>query len=523
MVATLLRLRFLVLGNSLKRSPWQLVAVIIGGLYGLGVLVGIVIGLIALSFAPQEVARTVVVLGGSATVLGWILIPLLLSGMDQTLDPAKLVNFPIPLNQLVLGLLVCGVLGIPGIITMIASLATALTWWKFPVAAVIALVCAVVGVLICVTGSRAISTLATGLASGRRFREISGILIFIPLILLGPILAGTVGAISQTGQAIFGFADVMAWTPLGSVWAVPSEIAAGNYWQAAVKFLIGIATVAAFLWLWRRSLATVLVTPPRAGTRKATNGKMSFFNFFPGTPRGAVAARSLIYWFRDPRYARSLIVIPLLPVLIFFNASTTGLTGMVNAMAPIVAVLLSIGIYADLSYDGTAYATHMSSSLRGVDDRAGRVIAAATFSVPVVVVLAVASAWFTGAWGQLPAILGISMGILLTGFGISSVVSAKVIFPVPAPGDNPFKSPPGAGFTSALALFAAWGILFVLVLPELVVGIIAIVTGAVWLGIIGLVLGLGLGALFLVIGIRMGGTQLDRYSPELMVRLQRQA
>ena len=38
MVATLLRLRWRVLGNSLKRSRWQLVATIIGGLYGAGVL-----------------------------------------------------------------------------------------------------------------------------------------------------------------------------------------------------------------------------------------------------------------------------------------------------------------------------------------------------------------------------------------------------------------------------------------------------------------------------------------------------
>lgn len=523
MVATLLKLRFLALGNSLKRSPWQLVAVILGGLYGLGMLALIVIGLIALSFAPQDIARTVIVLGGSTAVIGWIVIPLVLSGMDQTLDPAKLVNFPIPLNQLVLGLLMCGVLGIPGIITLIAALATAVTWWQYPVAAIVAIGCAVVGVLICVTGSRAISTLATGLASGRRFREISGVLILIPLILLGPILAGVVAAISSTGEAIHGFADVMAWTPVGAIWAVPSEISLGNYGQAALKFLIGLATVALFLLIWRRSLAAALVTPPRSASRKGTNGKMSFFNFFPGTPRGAVAARALIYWVRDPRYARSLIVIPLLPILLYFNASTSGSFALLNAVAPIVALLLALGIYADLSYDGTAYATHVSSSLRGVDDRAGRVIAAATFSVPIVIVLSVASVWMSDTWGLLPAILGISLGVLLTGFGISSVVSAKVIFPVPAPGDNPFKSPPGAGFTSALAMFAAWGILVVLVLPELILGIVAIVTGALWLGIIVLVLGCGLGALFLVLGVRMGGAELDRHSPELLVKLQRQA
>ena len=39
---------------------------------------------------------------------------------------------------------------------------------------------------------------------------------------------------------------------------------------------------------------------------------------FPGTPTGAVAARALTYWIRDPRYAQSLITIPLVPAVLFF-------------------------------------------------------------------------------------------------------------------------------------------------------------------------------------------------------------
>ena len=106
MVASLLKLRLLVLRNTLKRSTWQLVAVIIGGLYGLGLLAGVVIGLFALSFAPLPIARTVLVLAGSATLLGWILIPLFTTGIDQTLDIPKLAHFPIPRRTLMVGLAV---------------------------------------------------------------------------------------------------------------------------------------------------------------------------------------------------------------------------------------------------------------------------------------------------------------------------------------------------------------------------------------------------------------------------------
>ena len=127
MVATLVKLRFQLLANSLKKSPWQIVAVVIGGLYALGVLVTVIAGLVALSFASVELARTVVILAGSALILGWVVGPVLTSGIDQTVDPARLATFPISTNTLILGLTASGVLGIPGMVTAIAALSTALT------------------------------------------------------------------------------------------------------------------------------------------------------------------------------------------------------------------------------------------------------------------------------------------------------------------------------------------------------------------------------------------------------------
>ena len=44
---------------------------------------------------------------------------------------------------------------------------------------------------------------------------------------------------------------------------------------------------------------------------------MGLFSLLPATPTGAVTARSLTYWLRDPRYGGSLMVIPLLAVVMF--------------------------------------------------------------------------------------------------------------------------------------------------------------------------------------------------------------
>ncbi len=521
MVAHLLRLRLLVLKNSLLRSTGQLVAVIIGALYGLGVLFGATIGLVALSGAPVTVARTVVVLAGSALVLGWIVIPLFTSGIDQTLEPARLVTFPIPLNTLLLGLALGGLVGVPGIVTMLASLATAGTWWRYPLIALIAAICAAIAAATCIVGSRAVFTVSGTFTSGRRFREAAGFLAIIPLVLLGPIIVSLSSGIRSATDVLPGLADSLAWTPLGALWAVPSDVALGRWGVAGLHFLIGVATFALLVLLWRRSLAVALVTPAHSAVRSRGRGKLGLFGVFPATPAGAVAARSLTYWMRDPRYARQLLVVPLIPVLMFFY-SRYGSLELLNAVGPVVAVLLSLSIFTDLSYEGTAFATQVASGVRGTDDRFGRAAALASFGLPIVISLTIGSVWISGSWAVLPGQLGLSIGIFLSGLGVSSLASAYIIIPVPGPGDNPFKAAPGAGFTSALTTFATWGVLAVLVLPELVLAVVGAATGTPILGWIGLVVGIGLGTVVLVAGIRLGGAQIDRAAPELLEHLARQ-
>ena len=509
------------LKNSLVRSTWQLVAVIFGALYGLGVLLGVTIGLLALSGAPVSIARTVVVMAGSALVLGWVVIPLLTSGIDQTLAPARLVTFPIPLNTLLLGLALSGLVGVPGIVTTLGALATAGTWWQHPLIALLAVVCAGIAAATCIVGSRAVTTLSSTFTSGRRFREASGFLAIIPLVLLGPIIVSLSSGIQGSTDAFPALANALAWTPLGAIWAVPSDVALGHGGVAALHLFVGVATLALLLVVWRRSLAIALITPAHTSSRSRGRGKLGFFALLPATPAAAVAARSLTYWIRDPRYARQLLVVPLIPALMFFY-SRNGPLELLNSIGPIVALLLSLSIFTDLSYEGTAFATQISSGIRGRDDRLGRAAALASFGLPIVILFSVGSVWISGFWSVLPGLLGVSIGVFLSGLGVSSYSSARIVIPVPGPGDNPFKAAPGAGFTTALTTFATWGMIGVLVLPELILAVVGSATGVDLLGWIGLVVGISLGSVLMAVGIRLGGAQLDRSAPELLESLARQ-
>jgi ABC-2 type transport system permease protein len=500
----------------------QLVFTIIGAIYGLGCLVLVGAGLVALSFTSIEFARTISVFAGAAVILGWTILPVLTSGIDQTVEPSRLATFPIPLDTLLVGLTVSGVLGIPGIITLVAALTTAATWWHHPLAALAAIPTAIIGVLTAVVGSRMLVALSARIGSGRRVRETKGLLVFIPLLLLGPIIFLLTQVVRSISDLLPTIASVIAWTPFGAIWAVPGDVAAGESGRAGLELLIGLATLVVFWMLWRWGLARALETTPRATSVRSSARGLGLFGMFPGTPTGAVAARALTYWIRDPRYAQSLIMIPLVPVLVLFWAGVNGNFGTFPFVGPIVAVLLAVSIYTDVSYDNTAFALHLQTGVSGRADRLGRVIALAVFAIPVTVVFTIGGIALSGQWHLLLGMLGIVAGILLSGFGVSSVMSGRFAFPVPAPGESPFKSRPGGGVSLLLSSLVTWSVVGVLVLPELGFAVASFVTGDVLWGWIALVLGIALGMVFLVVGVRVGGAILDRRGPDLFAQLQRQ-
>ena len=243
MVAHLLRLKLTLLRNSVRRSPWQLVGLGIGALYALGIVGLFVAGLLYLRGQEIELAQTVVVLGGAAALLGWAIIPVAVSAADMTLDPARFTTFAVPMPQLLAGLALGGLIGIPGLATTLVALATVGTWSRSVPAAAGALVGAVLGVLSCVVLSKVVTTATAGLASSRRFKDISAVAFLIPLVLTGPIVAGIAKGISGSGDFPAALARTLSWTPAGAAFALGGELAAGNYAAAAVKFLIAAATL----------------------------------------------------------------------------------------------------------------------------------------------------------------------------------------------------------------------------------------------------------------------------------------
>ncbi len=341
----------------------------------------------------------------------------------------------------------------------------------------------------------------------------------IPLVLMGPIVASVAQGIAGSGNFLTGLAGTLSWTPAGATWSLGGELAAGSYGAAALKFLIALATLAVLTLCWKLLLQRALVTPPYAGTSKKRAGGLGFFALFPATPTGAVAARSLSYWLRDPRYAGALVVVPLLPVLMLFQGTQTGSYGALLFVGPLTAFLLAWSISTDVSYDNTAFALHLATGVRGVHDRLGRAVACLVFALPVVLGLSVLPFLFGADWTLLPGVLGLSLGVLFSGMGLSSVVSARYTVAVPLPGDSPFKKPPGNVAQTMAVQFGGMGVLLLLILPEAALLVAQFLTGTSIFGWINLFLGPVLGLALFAAGVRLGGKWLDARGPELLAQL----
>lgn len=522
MVAVLLRLRFRVLANTLRRNTLQLVAVILGGVQALALLAAVLGGLLIASTAPPEATQAVVVVGGAALVLGWVIVPLLFEGVEQTLDPLKLARFPVRTGQLMGAMFLVGVTWIPGIATIAASVATVIAWRNYPASAVLAIITGLIGAATCIAASRLTTSAVSSLLRGRGASRIA-IGALVVLVIAGPLAASTLGGIAAGGTdllAIFtaGVA-VLGWTPFGAVWSVPGRLAMGDVAGASGAAAIAVLTLVGVLVLWRIALGRSLRVRGGGPARTTVGGSLGALGWMPSGPTGAVAARSLIYWFRDARHARQLVIIPVLPTLMLVWWWLIGIDGIAIATGPLVAALLPLSVFAGLSYDGTAFAAEIAAGTRGLHDRLGRAIALVMIAAPAVLIVQVVVAVIIGRAADLPALIGLSLGTLLVSTGVVSVSSARLVVPVARSGRNPFSAPAGAATTSIFASYAVMGATIVIALPIVVVAVAALLAGAAALEWVALAVGLVLGLGVVVGGIVLGGRVLDVSGPSVLARL----
>lgn len=517
MVAQFLGLKLRLLANTFRRSPWQIVGIVIAMIYGFGAAAVAVLGLAGLRLADVDVARSVVVVFGSIVVLGFLLVPLAF-GVDDTLDPRRFSLFGLPTSRLASLLLLTALVSVPSVVIMVVALTQVITWSRGALPTFLALVGAVVIVATCVLGARVTTSLAAFLLATRRAREVSGLVALIALVCLSPAVAilATVDWANQ-GLAVLGrIADVASWTPLGAVWASPADAANGNAGDGILKLSIAVVFVGVLWVTWRSLVGAMLVSPEREGHSRNYRG-LGWFDRIPTSPVGVVAARSLTYWARDPRYRSQLVIIPLLPIILVIVFLVVGVYWRNLALLPlpIMCLFLSWLVHNDVAFDNTAIWLHVASNTSGFADRVGRIVPVLLLGVPLIVIGAPISAALYGDSSVILSMVGVCSCILFAGLGFASAISARFPYPVVRPGDSPFSQPQASGgsasFLQGLAFFATTA----LTAPALLLGLFGLADHGS-LPMLSLIVGLGTGLAVLALGVWGGAKIFERRGPELL-------
>ena len=564
MVATLVKLKWRLTLNALTKNVWAIIGTVFGALYGVGALAMVLAGAVGLGLkADADVIMLVLGALGALLVAGWAVVPLLITGLDSTLDPRAMAAWAAPSRGLALGLLAAGAVGIPGCITAAVCLIPVLTWLLAGqlAAALLALLCAPAALATCVLLSRIIVT-AAGISSSRRGRETTAIIAFVAFMVctqlpnLIPRLLGDDP--TDILQPLGTLARVMGLSPFGWAFAAPGVMATGSV-PAALALAIGAWILPVILLpLWQRVVNKAMTSPGTSHTRTrayAADGAGSDVqhrglpDVLPWArrlsaalpaPAVAVAARSLRYWRTDPRYLVQFVSVLILPVVLVLGPALNSSRFVVYVngqrvetsfalghaptallfMAPALAVFMGWALHDDLGMDSTALWSHLSAGISGAHDRLGRVVGAAVWQAPVMLVVDVFMVVWTGRWEALPAVTGACLALYGSALAWSCLASVLLPYETLAPGDSPMRSrTSGTAFLAALIQMAAILLLLAVCSPVLGAAIYGVVQAAPVWEWTALVAGVVWCSLLLWGGVVIGGRALDRRGPQVLATI----
>ena len=522
------RLKLRLLRNGLRGPGTRVFGFVLGLVFGFWMAAAGFLWFLLAGLEPRaDIGLVTVVFTGSAIVLGWVLLPLLFFGVDETLDPARFALLPLPRRTLARGMLAAAAVGIPGLATAVAlagAVVAAGTRGGVPGAAV-GLAGAVLTLLLCVAASRALTSAFAALLRSRRARDLTALLLAVVAASVGPIqLFANSLAVHASLAPVLRAARVLAWTPLGAGFAAPYDIVAHRPLLAAARLAIVAACVAGALWWWSHTLESAMLgasSGGRPGRGPARGGAVDAL--VPRPLRNAradtflgILARELRYWSRDPRRRAGLISAVVAGIIVPIALRVAGGTHGARLPLPFAvafpALIGAVLVANQFGYDGTAYSMHLLTAVRGRTELRARATALAVILLPFLVVVAVVVAVLTHDPAGIAPALGTIAGVFGTVLGVESVLSIFVAYPMPE-SRNVFSVNTGTG--GAKAFVAMAGVLMAAALAAPVLVVAGLLHGL--LAPLVIPLGIGYGLAALLVGTYIGGDALERRGPELLV------
>lgn len=543
MVGALVKLQLKLFWRQVNASTGMRVANLIMLLMVLGSTIPAGFGLAALRYASTETRGVVTAAFFAVLTLAWPIVVTLMTGSNDLLDAGRFALYPVRVAKMLPGLLASAAVGLGGLMTVLLGVGYVIAWWQTPATAVAAVVGLVLGMAVCLVSSRALSSLLASMLRRRRARDVLMVALVLGVLALSAgaqfisgLLSGQAGSSEGVNVDVGGLvmslrplAQVAAWTPFGWLWALPWAVASGQWAQAGVWLVLGVAWLALLAWVWARQFAKSLVSPLEAGgDAERIKGSNPLDKLLPDTPAGAVAKRSLRYWRRDPRRLVGAIAVVMMPLLMAISMFASSRAVPPDQMAIMQAVLVfapaTLGWMAatsvgwDISYDGSALSTQIVAGVSGRDDRWGRLMAWFTIFGPIQVLFILGFMLVGRRWDLLPSVVGVCAAELLASAGIGSWLGSLWQAPQPPAGSNLFGKGASGGAAGFIGAMVGIVLPVVAALPALVLAVMAVAWGQPY-GWVTLVVGAALGWLVLWWGVRSGGRRLERTWPEVLAKV----
>lgn len=474
------------------------------------------VGIAALGAVSAMAAFVVTVLGGAAVAVGYGLASPV-SGTPDQLDPRRFATLGLAPRPLAGAILLAGVISIPMLALAAVTIAVGVMWAERG-AGVAAVVGPALAFATCLLLARVGAAVTSAIGGQRRSRELTGLFILALLVVVVPV--GVFFASLDWGDRVpsqlEAAARILSYTPVGAAWALPGAALAGDAVGLWVPAAVAVVTVGALVAAWYALVERSLRTIDRPTTGRERGG-MGWFAVTPGTPGGAIAARSLTYWLRDRRYGVNILVVPVAALLTTVPLVIAGVPLELVALIPVPIIALFFGWlpHNDVAYDSTAVWLHIASGVRGISDRVGRLVPILLIGLPTFAVAVPLAIAVNGRWAHLPALVGVTASLFLAGLGLSSVASVAAPYAVSRPGDSPFQQPQRTGSAGIAGQALVMVGTLIVSIPTLWWGWLAVTVDPSF-GVAALLAGLVTGALVLAIGLAVGSTLFERRSGALM-------
>lgn len=521
------RLRLRVFVNGLTRGSGAQRALSIVGL-GFGLVLGVVGAMLFVAARGSTNVGSAALLFGGLSALGWLIFPVLLFSSDNTVDPLRFSLLPLRPGQLVLGQLLAGMVSGASLFAVLTLGAAGYALSDSPATALLGVVAAALTVLLFMVTSRALTTTIGGALRSRRGRDVALLTAALLAASVYPIQLAVQSFVAETGlEGVTALGQVVGWTPFGWPLAAVLDATDGRWAMAGLRLAGSVVVIAVLLAAWSRAVVRTLESPEHAGATGSTGSTGASdlaptwaSRMLPRGATGAVAAKELRYWWRDPRRRAAALTAVLVGVGITLAPTLSSGDGIGRRLAfaglgP--AVFATMNSANQFGLDGSAIWIDVAVPGTSRQHVRGRQLAVALLVVPIVVIITVVGSLVAGApVTYAVAALGLCLAALGCGLAITSVVAVVAPYALPENPSNPFAGGTGGGFSTFV--YQLGGLIGQLVLlapvAALVIwGVVGDASVALWLT---LLVGPVWGLVAARVGAALAARILARRGPEVL-------